>query len=127
MKKKNLFISAGIFILAGASTAYWWYLWPIKKIENQVKLSLKDPDSAKFEKVQFYRKNKTGCGMVNAKNSMGGYVGNRMFVVRPEGVYFSPESGSYSSNNEKRLEQYKKELEFLNLTEKFCSNNVIVQ
>lgn len=52
-------------------------------IANSVKANLFDPDSAKFNFVdlgkpqepQFY------CAYVNAKNQMGGYVGNRIFEV----------------------------------------------
>lgn len=40
---------------------------------------LKDPDSAKFRKVAIVRK--SVCGEINAKNSMGGYVGYRRFMV----------------------------------------------
>jgi hypothetical protein len=40
---------------------------------------LKDPDSAKFRKVAIVRG--SVCGEINAKNSMGGYVGYKRFMV----------------------------------------------
>ncbi|HEM8621104.1 hypothetical protein [Citrobacter amalonaticus] len=55
----------------------------IKFGESLVKQSLKDPESAKFN--SFYRQFGDGvgyvCGTVNAKNSYGGYVGNRNYYV----------------------------------------------
>lgn len=47
--------------------------------EQDVRAQLKDPESATFRNVEQYP---TGvCGEVNARNSMGGYVGYRGFVV----------------------------------------------
>lgn len=55
----------------------------IKFGESLVKQTLKDPDSAKFN--SYYRPFGDGvgyiCGTVNAKNSYGGYVGNRNYYV----------------------------------------------
>ena len=55
----------------------------IKFGESLVRQTLKDPDSAKFN--SFYRQFGDGvgyvCGIVNAKNSYGGYVGNRNYYV----------------------------------------------
>ncbi len=49
---------------------------------------LKDPQSANFTKLTKAR-NVGFCGYVNAKNSMGGYVGPRMFYVyAPAGQWF---------------------------------------
>jgi hypothetical protein len=44
---------------------------------------VKDPDSAKFSKVQ--RVGDYICGMVNAKNSFGGYTGPKPFSVGADG------------------------------------------
>lgn len=43
---------------------------------------LKDPDSARFSglRVNSYLGGRYVCGLVNAKNSYGGYVGNTPFV-----------------------------------------------
>ena len=45
---------------------------------------LKDPDSAKFKDVAVSVSSGAVCGRVNAKNSHGGYVGFRRFIVSPE-------------------------------------------
>lgn len=59
-------------------------------IENSVKDRLKDPDSAMFKlpKVNEDGKPDTYCGLVNAKNSYGGYTGYKPFLAtlsRPNG------------------------------------------
>jgi predicted nucleic acid-binding Zn-ribbon protein len=53
------------------------------KIKDHIARTLKDPESAQFEK--FLLTDIDGaCGYVNAKNSMGGYVGFKRFVVEPD-------------------------------------------
>ena len=47
--------------------------------KNAVKKLLNDPDSAQFSEVTNGKKNGDVCGFVNAKNRMGGYVGNTAF------------------------------------------------
>lgn len=51
--------------------------------EDSVRKMLKDPESAKFTDTH---KAHTGavCGLVNAKNSYGGYAGASRFIVTPE-------------------------------------------
>ncbi|MCY1380424.1 hypothetical protein D9M69_682460 [compost metagenome] len=44
-----------------------------------IQASLKDPSSAKFGPTSY--KNGTVCGSVNAKNSFGGYSGDKAFYV----------------------------------------------
>lgn len=54
-------------------------------IQKAVKTGLKDPDSAKFGSYSVVTSKKGGtyaCITVNAKNSMGGYVGNKEAVVQ---------------------------------------------
>lgn len=53
-------------------------------VKSTVKRLLKDPESAIFSEQTFYRdseKNLWACGLVNAKNSYGGYAGNTKFLV----------------------------------------------
>ncbi len=50
-----------------------------QQVEADVRRSLKDPDSAKFEDVKAYAKEQVACGKVNAKNSYGGYAGSEDF------------------------------------------------
>ena len=49
--------------------------------EAAVRKALNDPDSAKFGEFYFNEKTKKGCLTVNAKNAMGGYVGDRQAYV----------------------------------------------
>jgi hypothetical protein len=54
-----------------------------------LKSSLKDPDSAKISNVKVSAAGKTVCGLVNAKNSYGGYSGDSVFYV----MVFAREAG----------------------------------
>jgi hypothetical protein len=57
--------------------------------QEAVRNHLKDPDSARFRNVTIIRVEPDGavvCGEVNAKNSYGGYVGFRRFVVTGDHV-----------------------------------------
>ena len=61
-------------------------------VENEAKTAvlarLKDPDSAKFGKFTQADEN-NACLTVNARNSMGGYVGNQQAsLVRKDGKWF---------------------------------------
>ncbi len=63
--------------------------------KESIASSLKDPDSARFRNVFTSPKMLAVCGDVNAKNSMGGYVGFRRFIVakdksgtEEDGTYF---------------------------------------
>jgi hypothetical protein len=48
------------------------------KAKSAITKLLKDPTSARFEGVVV--RAAAVCGFVNAKNSMGGYTGRKMFV-----------------------------------------------
>ena len=58
----------------------------VKIIQDGVRASLKDPDSAKFSGAILAAKRLNGdidaCGTVNAKNSYGGYVGAGPFFAK---------------------------------------------
>jgi hypothetical protein len=61
----------------------------IECMEN-VKKALKDPLSAQFEGIVVGYPAPNCSGMVNAKNSMGGYVGFKKFTVfEDRSVYFN--------------------------------------
>jgi hypothetical protein len=57
----------------------------IERVETAVRGALKDPDSARFGVLRGAGEPKgkglVVCGLVNAKNSFGGYVGSRPFYV----------------------------------------------
>ena len=55
----------------------------IEKSKINVRSRLKDPKSAEFKNVYFYNSNEihpVACGMVNSKNSYGGYSGYQRFI-----------------------------------------------
>lgn len=67
-----------------------------------VRANLKDPRSAQFSNVAIYdspefsnpgKRVRSACGIVNAKNSYGGYVGARRFIVMLgiDNVLFEPD------------------------------------
>ncbi|HGN9467115.1 TPA: hypothetical protein ACK0LO_000258 [Providencia stuartii] len=55
----------------------------ITAVENAVRDEMKDPDAAKFYHGDFLKTktNSLYCGMVNGKNSYGGYTGKKLFSV----------------------------------------------
>lgn len=60
-------------------------------VEDQVRAVLKDPDSAKFGTISMDDSGKVACGLVNSKNSFGGYVGDQSFMVYQGNVRFQVE------------------------------------
>lgn len=60
---------------------------------------MKDPDSVKFGAV-FSRGENHVCGLFNAKNSFGGYVGEKGFVadMRTKKVHIQGESSEFKDN-----------------------------
>jgi hypothetical protein len=50
-------------------------------VMQAVKGVLKDPDSARFKWTTLRAGSSTYCGLVDAKNSFGGYVGDTAFEV----------------------------------------------
>lgn len=53
--------------------------------EATIRAQLLDPQSAQFTDVRNGRQDGVVCGMVNAKNRMGGYVGPHPFIVAASG------------------------------------------
>lgn len=74
-------------------------------IEKSVKNELKDPDSAKFKHWIAFQENEDSigaCGLVNAKNSYGGYTGffpYRAYVVKLNGKYIGSTANIGSPSN----------------------------
>ena len=69
----------------------------IASLKSKVSAVLKDPDSAQFRVVRLADNQTTLCGEVNSKNSFGGYVGFRPFIVsREEVLIAAPTSGGTS-------------------------------
>lgn len=62
----------------------------VEKVKRDILESMKDPDSAKFRRITISPDGSMVCGEVNAKNSMGGYVGFKKFVnIADKGADFS--------------------------------------
>lgn len=58
------------------------------EVKQKVLAVLKDPESARFGEIWALNGSNGGrgvCGFVNAKNSYGGYTGNKTFMLMPDG------------------------------------------
>ena len=64
------------------------------KLKSAVLSRLKDPDSANFKDLQVVEGGRALCGLVNSKNSYGGYAGFKRFVADSEGVYWQGDGSS---------------------------------
>ncbi len=53
-----------------------------RSAEAAVRENLKDPDSARFGAFYYNDKTKKACLTVNAKNSMGGYTGDKQVTLK---------------------------------------------
>lgn len=62
-------------------------------VENMVRGRLKDPDSAKFRDIR-RRGPFDYCGWVNAKNSLGGFVGYSVFFASNKWTVILPPAAS---------------------------------
>jgi hypothetical protein len=67
--------------LAGALISIKYQTWiVIPKARQSIMVFLKDPESAQFRN-EHITKSGALCGEVNAKNSMGGYVGFKRYIA----------------------------------------------
>jgi hypothetical protein len=83
--KKKLVIGGAVATALVSAAVVWIFYMPIYKAQNLVKKSLIDPESARFSEVKYVRETGAVCGLVNGKNKMGGYVGEKPFFVTKEG------------------------------------------
>ena len=92
MKRVYLLLTA--LVLAAGIAGCDYLPTEENKAKNAVKSILNDPDSARFSGIR--KGNGTGdfCGLVNAKNRLGGYVGNIRFAYSHEVAFFAPEDGA---------------------------------
>jgi hypothetical protein len=81
---RRVLVAAALVALAGCAD---------RQVEQAVRSTLKDPDSAQFSDI--WRKDGTSCGTVNAKNAMGGYVGATPFLLR-NGIAVYTGDGAYT-------------------------------
>lgn len=99
----------------------WYYWWPIYQVEQRVKLALNDPESARFRSINFNRSNRTGCGVVNAKNKMGGYVGDTHFIATNDGeVMFQPSDEGQIGSEEQKLKALELQVKYIEASKAMC-------
>jgi hypothetical protein len=79
-QKRRRWVFAALTVAAFSGAFYWRSGQDVRDAMETVRGQLKDPDSAKFTNVRKSRDGSHVCGYVNAKNSMGGYVGNQPFI-----------------------------------------------
>ena len=72
---------APIFIAISLTSCDQIYDPSIAEAKTNIKLNLKDPDSAIFRN-HIDTRQKIVCGEVNAKNSFGGFIGYRSFIYK---------------------------------------------
>jgi hypothetical protein len=81
-----------VLALVGGGIYSYKSIYPHYKVKEIVKAYLKDPNSAEFRLIKINKGGESACGLVNAKNSMGGYTGDKQFIVQGDGnVVFAPE------------------------------------
>lgn len=106
-------LAIGAIVIGGREVLRHQREAPLRAVETIVRASLKDPESARFDRVDFNPVTGSGCGLVNAKNSMGGYVGFAQFIARSDGsVEFEPPDDR-SGTLVQQLEAAQKKLAFL--------------
>ena len=78
-----LWIVCVVLLVSGVLYGASW--WKRTQLRAGVLATLKDPDSALFRSEHV--EDGELCGEVNAKNSMGGYVGYKKFVTSPVNTF----------------------------------------
>lgn len=79
---KKLLMGGVVVLFAAAAAGWWWHSSADRRlVESRVVAVLTDPDSAVFKGIYYNPKHDVGCGLVNAKNRMGGMVGMRGFLA----------------------------------------------
>jgi hypothetical protein len=71
--------------------AVWWFRGRESRAAvDVVKAHLFDPYSAQFTEVEHFPASGATCGVVNAKNRMGAYIGRTAFILADNEVAFVP-------------------------------------
>lgn len=114
---------AAVVVLAAVGSWLTWdrALSPKARALDQVRMHINDPSSATFSNVQHNARTGSTCGMVNAKNRMGGYVGNTPFIVdRDSKVTFAPTGNTEYGPVEQRIKALQDGIAFLELAQAQC-------
>jgi hypothetical protein len=126
MKRIALFIVATLSLGAAGAGYYFWEreYSPTAKGIKVLRSGLFDPESAQFQDVKHFSTTGATCGLVNAKNRMGGYVGFTRFVVRKDGeVLLDPTDDSKSDDPLQRLDAINKKIVFLQMAAVDCTES----
>lgn len=114
-------VASALLLLCVAGAAWHLKLSPASRIRSAVMARLTDPNSATFDDLQVDASGRYGCGLVNAKNRMGGYTGFRAFIGGIDGlVEFEPEAPNECAEPAKRAVALQIRLEFKKLADALC-------
>ncbi len=69
----------------------------ISSAKNEVKVILKDPDSAVFSNVETIEDTGAVCGEVNSKNLYGAFTGNKTFVYFDNSITMEDDNYGFST------------------------------
>jgi hypothetical protein len=122
-RKKIVATTIALATLVAVALGGWlgYGVYQKSVVTKRVLGALVDPDSAKFNDVRYFPKTGAGCGLVNAKNRMGGYTGFTEFVAESSGkVTFAPRDALESAPVAERLEAAQQRLAFLRMAVEVC-------
>lgn len=112
MKKSIVLVTLAICSISLFSA--WWFYWPIHQTKERIKQALNDPDSAMFSNVVFHRNTGGACGVVNAKNRMGGYTGGTRFSIAKSGeLRFDPNADMETESAAEKVKAIKEAIVYL--------------
>ena len=110
MKKILVFCLALVLVALGGRVGLgkWQQQQSKTAIRSVVLAAMKDPASAQWRNEVLSADNKTLCGEVNAKNSMGGYVGFKPYIANQKGylVQGAPFNTWSMADNKTRVPDY---------------------
>ena len=107
MKHRPLLVV--VLLLLGLGVTAWWH-YPVWSAQRLVAAQMLDPDSANFRSVRTADDGAV-CGLVNAKNRYGAYVGFTRFVVDERGrVLLEPTTSLDGSMTGKSLAEMQRNI-----------------
>lgn len=112
---------ASTVIIGSCYLTYDQLFSPKAKAIKSIKLQLLDGDSVRFERLNYFSKSKHTCGLLNAKNKLGGYIGFKYFMLDADHIlHLEPETAFEDDDIDERLHTAKLRLQFLETMQKHC-------